>query len=280
MGLEALYRHAPSFLQPLAVAGMGAYLRWQRLGGEFPALLAEAEAAAVAGTEELRVLRERRWAERIGSAVAAVAAYGRRPLSLADLERLPILTKAQVRQRPERFRRPGLPFWARVPTHTSGSTGAGLRFLVTRHVLRRSYAYAWRFRRWHGIGLDEPCAVFGGRSIVPADQAGPPWWRANPVGRTVLYSQYHLRPETVRRYLEDLRARRLRWIHGYPSVLGLLARLGLEAGLAGGAEVRWITVSSENLLEPQRRDIERMFGVRPRQLYGTTECVALACECA
>lgn len=279
MTLGSIYLRAPPWLQSLAVSGASAWLTWERLGGEFPALLARASAAAFAGPAELEAIRARLWAERVRPAVAAVEAYGRRPLELSELPGLPVLTKSAVRQRLGEFVRRDYPRWRRVRAHTSGSTGAGLRFLTTRHVLRRNYAHVWRFRRSHGIAPGEWCGVFGGRAVVAPDRREPPFWRVAPPGRTVHFSQYHLGPETAPLYLDCVRRRGLRWIHGYPSVVGLLARFGVEAGLAGSTGVRWVTLASENVSESQRAAIREMFGVLPRQHYGMTEAVALICEC-
>jgi phenylacetate-CoA ligase len=279
MALDDVYRKSPRFLQAAGVAAMGACIEWQRYGGEFPALLAEANASAFARPEELRAIQESRWAERIRGAVASVPAYGQRSLELAEVAGLPILTKEEVRSRTSQFLRSDYPRRWCVPAHTSGSTGAGLQFMVTRHQIRRDYAFVWRYRGSHGLSRGEWCAVFGGRTLISPDRGRPPFWQVNPVGRTVLYSQYHMKQETVVRYLEDIRRRRIRWIHGYPSVVGLLAQFGLDAGLAGSTEVRWITLASETLLQGQRQAINRMFGVQPRQQYGMAEGVAMVSEC-
>ena len=279
MSFQSLYRRAPSWLQASAVAGVDAYLSWERLGGEFPALLAQATAATFARPDELRAIRERLWSERVRPAVAAVEAYGHQSMALSEIEGLPVLTKAAVRQDTERFVWSDYPRWKRIRTHTSGSTGAGMRFFLTRGALRRNYAHVWRYRRSHGLQLGEWCGVLGGRAVISPEQREPPFWRVAPVGRNVYFSQYHLGPETAPLYLKCIRERGLRWLHGYPSVVGLLAQLGIEAGLAGSVHVPWVTLASENVSEGQRSAIFRMFGAQPRQHYAMTEEVALICEC-
>jgi len=279
VSLESLYARLPYPLQEVALAGIAAHLRWQRFGGEFAGLLREAEAATFAGPAELRAIRERVWNERSRQAVAAVEAYGRRSLALDEVAGLPVLTKADVMGRLGSFLRAGYPRWRRVATHTSGTTGTPLHFPVTLFVERRNYAHVWRYRRWHGIGRREVCAVFGSRPVVAPGRKEAPFWQPSPIGRSVLYSQFHLGPRTARLYLEDIRRRGIRWVHGYPSLVGLLARLGIEAGLEGSTQVRWVTVSSEVLLASQRRAIRTMFGVEPRQQYGMAESVAFISEC-
>lgn len=274
-----VYANSPPWLQSLAVTALGVLIRWQRRGGEFAALLAEAERSKFATPEECRAIRERLWDTRMRAAVAEVEAYGHRILSLDDVATLPILTKADVRDRNESFVRRSCPARQRVRMHTSGSTGAGLQFPMTLFALRRNYAHVWRFWGSHGIRPGEWCAVFGGRPVVAAGRKAPPFWITNYAGRSVHFSQYHLTPERARLYIEEIRARRLRWIHGYPSVIGLLAHHGIDLGLAGRTDVRWVTLASENVLDSHRRAIAGMFGVTPRQHYCMAESVAFISEC-
>jgi phenylacetate-CoA ligase len=168
------------------------------------------------------------------------------------------------------------------PAHvvaTSGSTGTGLQFPVTRQAVHQQWATWWRFRGWHGIQRDEWCGYFGGRAVVPLDRQRAPFWRFNVPGRQVLFSGMHLSADTWSAYVDELARRRLAWIHGYPSLLALLAGFLVEHGRTIGYDVRWITTSAENLLPAQADVIERAFGVRPRQHYGMAEGVANASEC-
>ncbi|HEX4931642.1 MAG TPA: hypothetical protein VFV33_00600, partial [Gemmatimonadaceae bacterium] len=277
--VEALYRRAPWPLRDLAVSAYGLYLDRQRFGGEFNDLLQDAIARTHLSREEAAEHRARLFAERIAPALRGVAAYGTKPSSLAELEALPAISKHVVRANASAFVNARLPARRRVPGHTSGTTGAGLKFWSTVFAQRRQWAYWWRYRTWHGIQPGEWCAVFGGRPVVPPDRTRPPFWHVNLGGRTVLFSQYHLAPERVASYLEAIRRRRIRWIHGYPSVIALIAQAGIAQGLAGSVPMRWVTTGAENLLPFQRDAIERMFGVRPRQHYGLAEGIASISEC-
>jgi phenylacetate-CoA ligase len=162
---------------------------------------------------------------------------------------------------------------------TSGSTGTGLRFPVTSQAVQRQWATWWRFRRWHGIRRDEWCGYFGGRPVVPLGRQRAPFWRYNVPGRQVLFSGLHLSADTWSVYADELARHRVAWIHGYPSLLALLAGFLVERGKTIGYDVRWVTTSAENLLPAQADLIQRAFGVRPRQHYGMAEGVANASEC-
>jgi phenylacetate-CoA ligase len=86
-------------------------------------------------------------------------------------------------------------------------------------------------------------------------------------------------PSHLPYYVEELRQRRLLWLHGYPSLLSTLAAHLLDREIDLGYRVRWITIGAENLMSHQAELIHRAFGVRPRQHYGMSEGVANISEC-
>jgi phenylacetate-CoA ligase len=193
---------------------------------------------------------------------------------LCDLAPLPILTKETVQARTAEFISGAVDSRRCQMTHTSGTTGAGLRFPVTLRAMRESWAVWWRYRRLHGIQLNTWCAYFGGRTVVPPSQRRAPFWRTNRHGRQVMFSGYHISPANLPAYIDHLNRRRLEWIHGYPSLVALLAGHLLDTGRRLDYQVRWITLGAENLLPLQSQLIEEAFAVRPIQHYGMTEAVA------
>lgn len=193
---------------------------------------------------------------------------------LDDLAKLPILTKATVQDRYEDFLSSAVPPKERNIAHTSGTTGGGLRFATTAEALAEQWAVWWRYRRNRGIDIDTPCAYFGGRSVVPLEQTRPPFWRYNGPGKQVMFSGYHMSPENLPEYIDEMKRKRLPWLHGYPSLLTLLANYAIENDVSLGYDVKWITIGAENLLPHQADAIERAFGVRPFQHYGLAEAVA------
>jgi phenylacetate-CoA ligase len=94
-----------------------------------------------------------------------------------------------------------------------------------------------------------------------------------------MFSAYHVAPQWMGAYVEELRRRQPPWLHGYPSLLTLLAGYLIDRGLDLGYSVRWITTGAENLLPQQRALIAKAFGVQPREHYGMAEAVANFSEC-
>jgi phenylacetate-CoA ligase len=287
--LESVYLRLPVALQELAVSAVGWRTRRTRYDRTFRAFLREAEERDRWSDDLAAAFRDRQLAKAVAHAAAAVPhwreafrAAGLDPSAvsgLADLAALPTLTKTELQAAPDRFSAsgPGLPRAVRV--HTSGTTGTGLHLLTCREAVRRQWATFWRFCGRHGIPFLAPCALFAGRSVVPAAQQEPPYWRFSRPTRQLVFSAYHMRRETLDAYVGELRRRRIPWLHGYPSTISLVAAHLLEHGLDLGYDIRWVTVSSETLLPHQARTIERAFGVRPRQHYSNTEGVAAISEC-
>lgn len=281
--LEQMFSNLPGPLQQAACHLEGWRIHSQRYGGHFGRYLARAEARGRASSEELRRYRDERLAAFWRHAVETTPYYQRfRGIEITGLEslaQLPVLTKADLQGSLRPFCSTAVSERQWQWAHTSGTTGAGLRFPVTREAHQEQWAVWWRYRRAHGLDLDTWCGYFGGRMIVPLGQTGPPFWRLNGPGRQILFSGAHLREDRLPSYLAELRRRRPPWLHGYPSLLALLAEYLISHGEEPGFTVRTITTGAENLAPHQARQIERAFGVRPRQHYGMTEGVANISEC-
>lgn len=284
-----LYGKLPVPLQQIACSLEGARIRRQRYGGAFASLLREAEGRTFWSPEKTRAYRDRRLRAIVQHCADTVPFYqecfkeaGISPNdihTLTDLQHLPILTKEEVKENYHSLISRAVPERQQVIAHTGGTTGSALHFAITRSANQENWAIVWRFRRWHGIEFDAWCGHFGSRLVVPLTQTHPPYWRYNYPGKQILFSGSHMSPTNLRAYVEELRLRRPPYLHGYPSLLSLLAAHILETGASLGYEVKWVTTGSENLLPQQADLIERAIGVRPRQRYGMAEMVAAASEC-
>jgi len=196
-----------------------------------------------------------------------------------EIAKLPILTKQEAREHFAAIRPKVISENDMHTCHTSGTTGSGLRFWETRRAEKERWANWWRYRSWHGVTQDTWCGYFGGRSLVPLTQQKPPFWRYNRPARQLMLSAYHLKPETAPQYIQVLRDRRIKWVHGYPSVLALLAGYTLDQKLDLGNALELITFGAESVLPQQKAIIERAFKVKMRQHYGQSEAVANISEC-
>lgn len=289
MDVQNLYDRLPIALQHAVCCAKGASLERQRFGRGFRSALTAAEARSFATVDDAVAYRDARLRTFVRHCARSVPYYRRwfrengidpgDVRTLSDLSALPVLTKATVQRNAADFQSGDVPRRQLVAVHTSGTTGAGLRFSTTRAAVSEQYAIWWRYRGWHGLRRGTWCGHFGGRSVVPLVQQRPPFWRYDLAGRRVLFSGYHMRDEHLPLYVEEMRRRKLPWLHGYPSNLATLAAYIVDNGVDLPDCVRWITVGGENLLAQQAEAIQRAFGVRPIQHYGLAEAVANVSVC-
>ncbi len=289
MSFDRIYLRLPIALQNLSCTFEGFRIQQKRYGAGFRRELAKAEWHASRSHRQICELRDRRLRAFVRHCAVTVPYYrnlfrelGVRPEEIRDIDDLkafPVLTKATVQERGNEFVSDMAKSYSCEEVHTSGTTGGGLHLLATREAIQEQWAIWWRYRRWHEIEPGTWCAYFGGRSLVPASQATPPFWRTNFAGHQLFFSAYHLTPENLTLYAKKLRSARLPWLHGYPSLLGLLAASIVDSGFDLGYQPKWVTIGAENLLPQQSEVIRRAFGVHPIQHYGMAEAVANISEC-
>jgi phenylacetate-CoA ligase len=103
-------------------------------------------------------------------------------------------------------------------------------------------------------------------------------WRYEASERGFVFSNFHMTPANVAEYARVMKARRLPYLHSYPSAVVDFARhlqhLGVEP-----PRFKTILASSETLYPGQREFIESFYGARLFSWYGHTEDLILAGEC-
>ena len=173
--------------------------------------------------------------------------------ALDDLKKLSILTKDIVNANPNDFISSKYANSKLLTYHTSGTTGTGFVFKLTKESLNDQWAVWWRYRRRLGIQYGTWSANFGTRMVVPINQTKPPFWRYNRPCNQVYFSAFHEKPENLDYYIEEIVKQRIKWLHGYPSLLTTLANRVLEKGISMRGQIEFVTLGAENLLDYQER---------------------------
>ena len=197
--------------------------------------------------------------------------------SLADLQRLPFLTKAEIRAHSDDFRHPQAGPLARF--NTGGSSGEPLVFYIGKERVSHDVAAKWRATRWWGVDIGDREAVVWGSPIELGAQDRVRALR-DKLLRTRLLPAFEMSEAKLDGFVAQLRAQRPRMLFGYPSALSHIARHAEQRGVAmNDLGVRVAFVTSERLYDEQRATIERVFGCPVANGYGGRDAGFIAHQC-
>jgi phenylacetate-CoA ligase len=197
--------------------------------------------------------------------------------SLADLQRLPFLTKAEIRAASDDFRHPTAGPLARF--NTGGSSGEPLVFYIGKERVSHDVAAKWRATRWWGVDIGDREAVVWGSPIELGAQDRVRAVR-DKLLRTRLLPAFEMSAAKLDGFVAELRAQRPHMLFGYPSALSHIARHAEQRGVVMtdlGIKVAFVT--SERLYDEQRATIERVFGCPVANGYGGRDAGFIAHQC-
>ncbi len=190
---------------------------------------------------------------------------------LARWAEVPVLTGDEVVTGGERF--------CTVPAErldiglTGGSSGRPVRFYLDRGRAPIEYAFVHHAWRRAGFRPGLPRAVFRG-----VETAGAAHMHYEPALAELRCSVFHLSDSVMAGYLQEIQARRIAHLHGYPSALAIFADHVLRS--CGPLDtIAGVLPTSERLPAHLRRSIERAFPAAIlAPTYGLSEKVAFATE--
>src|ERR1035437_452623 len=196
--LEKLYPYLPVCAQNLGISLYGLAYRQERLGGRFKDYVngfrerevwSEDRMSAYLDQELRRVLlrafdqteySQQRWA------ACGITRPDLERFRVADLPKLPLLPKADLRSRSEQLIARDVPANKVHRYVSSGTTGTPVTSFCTSEDHRRFFAAREaRSFNWAKVSILQPRAMIGGRMITPHASARPPYYRYNLAERQV-----------------------------------------------------------------------------------------------
>jgi len=286
---EKTYGRSPIALQNALLSLYGLRLYRTRYGGEFERKFRALLSSQWWSRERLAELQEERLTRLIDVCYRYVPFYRREmerrgvtpnDVNLKNLpEVFPVLEKSTLLQDPAALISTAQGAGKTISINTSGTTGSPLTIRTTSAAIRENYAHFARFLSWAGVAPRTRSATFAGRTIVPTDQVGPPYWRRNWVMRDELFSSYHLSAATLPAYVDELNQWAPEFIDAYPSAIYTIACHVLERRLKLAWSPKCVVTSSETLLEHQRSAIELAFSCPVFDQYGSAEAVCFIGQC-
>lgn len=196
---------------------------------------------------------------------------------LADLARLPLLAKADIRANLEELKSDRARHLTRC--NTGGSSGEPLIFYLGDERVSHDVGAKWRATRWWGVDIGDPEIVVWGSPIELGAQDRVRAVR-DALMRTELLPAFEMSDARLDTFVARIRRRRPKMLFGYPSALAHIARHARRRGMAMddlGVKVAFVT--SEKLYEEQRREIERAFACAVADGYGSREGGFIAHQC-
>ena len=197
--------------------------------------------------------------------------------SLADLQRLPFLGKAEIRANPDALKADNAVGLARF--NTGGSSGEPLIFFIGNQRVSHDVAAKWRATRWWDVDIGDPEIVVWGSPIELTAQDRVRALR-DTLLRTELLPAFEMSAAKLDGFVARIRERRPKMLFGYPSALSHIARHAEKRGLRMdelGIKVAFCT--SEKLYDDQREAIERIFGCAVANGYGSRDAGFIAHQC-
>lgn len=197
--------------------------------------------------------------------------------AVTDIDKLPPVTKQQIRAQPDAFIARNAEQFTPIELNTSGTTGSPFQFYSDRATESIEWAFFWRHKSWGGVQLWEPMVSLGGKIIVPLSQKNPPFWRFNRAEGTMWLSTFHMTPENLDLYVEQVRKSGIQFVRGYPSNLYIFAQHLAKQNVH--LPMRAVFSGSEPLFSYVRDLLEDRFACKVFDWYGVSERVVTSGQC-
>lgn len=197
--------------------------------------------------------------------------------SLAELQRLPFLTKAVIRAHSDAMKSTQASGLARF--NTGGSSGEPLIFFIGKERVSHDVAAKWRATRWWGVDIGDPEMVVWGSPIELGKQDRIKAVR-DTLLRTELLPAFEMSEAKLDGFIAAIRRKRPRMLFGYPSALSHIAKHAKARGQRMddlGIKVAFVT--SERLYDEQRELISQVFACPVANGYGGRDAGFIAHQC-
>lgn len=196
--------------------------------------------------------------------------------SIDDLRKLPILTKHDIRAHSAEMISRRVNPQTLLEFRTGGSTGVPLTIFIDEEVSHQRNAAARRSNLWSDWKVGESVGAVWGNPHLPATIKER--LRNELLDPVIYLDTMTLSAESVRAFALEWRRERPTLLFGHAHSLFLLASIIRELGV-DDVRPRAIISTSMTLIEPERRVIEEVFGLKVFDRYGCEELGLIGCEC-
>ncbi len=291
MGIkEKLYKASPVILQNAIVSAYGYSWKKRRYGGIFKEELQKFKDREKFTWDEIQDYQQLELRKLLVHAFSTVLFYKEKysnagftvndlkNFDLKNLKSLPFLEKEELREfgasklLSSALDKKGDYF------SSSGSTGTPLKIYLSHTTHQRIMAaYEARVRNWAGLNLNMSRGMVGGRRVLPAAKASPPYYRYNFFEKQVYFSAYHISNNTIADYVAGMKKYGIEYMSGYAMSNYLLAQMILENNIEA-PQLKAVLTSSEKLTEAMRETINKVYQCKTYDGYSGVENCGLISE--
>lgn len=195
-----------------------------------------------------------------------------------DLKKLPKLSKEIIRKESYNLISEEFDIARLRMESTAGTTGTPLTiwtddktYLYARAILKLQHM-------WADYKVDDWVGVLSGYKVIPIDREKPPFWVKNYIGKQIHFSSYHLNIKNINSYFKALKKSKIKFMLGYPSTIGLFAKL-INTYIQEPIMLKGVFISSEPIYDWQRAEIKKAFQCKIYDYYSQAERIAFAINC-
>ncbi|MCF8469401.1 MAG: hypothetical protein K9G30_01305 [Parvibaculum sp.] len=169
-----------------------------------------------------------------------------------------------------------LPSPGRLAINTGGTSGETLTFYIDRRAFAREWAHMHLIWGRAGYHYRDMKITMRGRNL------GDRIVKYNPVHNEWIVNTYADRGEVCAALSELLKTQKIRWVHGYPSIVSELVSMLAEVDERSTRILRntlkGVLLGSEFPARQYIEPIKRILGIEPTAWYGHSEMCILAYE--
>ena len=195
-----------------------------------------------------------------------------------DFAQLPILTKDIIREKQRELIREDVPLEKLQPHFSGGSTGTPLKFFRSHEYMVASDAGTYRNLKQCGWHPGEMIAFFWGGNDKLYAMSRVEFEVRQFVRRMYQFDPFFSGEAEMANWARRFARVRPQVILGYASTIARFASFLESSGQTIGG-IKGVFTTAEKLYRPQREVMERVFGCKVFDCYGSSEVQNIAAEC-
>ncbi|KON33097.1 hypothetical protein AC477_02020 [miscellaneous Crenarchaeota group-1 archaeon SG8-32-1] len=197
--------------------------------------------------------------------------------STEDLVKLPVLTKADIRMQKKELISKLCAQKDLVPFRSGGS-GDQVQFFVTKDQLSWEIAAEYRAYGWADYSLGDNCFMFWASPIDLSKSKSFQKQLSKKLERVFIADTYIMSDKVLAKFAYLLLKKQPDIIRGYASSVYLMAKYLVEKNISS-VRPRAVITTAETLFPSMRKMIEKAFGCKVFDFYGSREIGGMAAEC-